>query len=149
MENRYEINSGTLALIPINDKITRVVELENSFLVSCSIHKIVDNSCRIFGSSYNGRSEGTKTLLGCNYKAPIIVSEANSIIFFPTTSPRSEKCCWLSLNHIVDYKKKEQKSVVNFHNKQQLELDISYFVLENQYYKATMLESKLRKVSVN
>lgn len=147
MEKEYEINGGTLALIPIDETTTKVIEIGDSFLVSCAPKKIVDNSCRMFGSSYNGRSDGAKTLLGGNYKAPIIISEANSIIIFPTTSPKSDKCCWLSLNNIINYQKKDNKTIINFNNNTQLELDISYFIIENQYYKATMLESKLRKLS--
>lgn len=148
MEKYYEINRGTLALIPIDEKTTKVIELEDSFFVSCTTKKIVDNSCRMFGSSYNGRSDGAKTLLGGNYKAPIIISESNSIILFPTASPKSEKCCWISLNNIINYQKKDNKTLINFNNNIQLELETSYFIIENQYYKATMLESKLRKLSL-
>ncbi len=149
MDNNYEINKGTLALIPINDKITQIIELEDSFFVNCSVNKIIDNSCRSFGSSYLGRNEGTKTLLGVNYKVPIIISEAKSIIFFPTASPRCNKCCWISLNNIVNYKKENKKTVINFLNNKEIKLDISSFVIENQIYKATMLESKLRKLTLN
>lgn len=149
MESKYEINRGTLALIPLEEKLTQVIELDDSFLISCSANKIIDNSCRSFGSSYSGRSEGTKSLLGLNYKAPIIISEAKEIIFFPTTSPRSNKCCWISLNNIVNYQKDNSNTIINFQNNRQLKLDISSFIIENQIYKATMLESKLRKLTLN
>lgn len=149
MENKYEINKGTLALIPIEEKLTQVIELEDSFFVSCSANKIIDNSCRSFGSSYTGRSEGTKTLLGINYKAPIIISEAKSIIFFPTSSPRCVNCCWISLNNIVNYKKDNKNTIISFQNNKEIKLDTSSFVIENQIYKATMLESKLRKLTLN
>lgn len=149
MKEIYEINRGTLALIPINDALTQVVELDNSFYVENSVQKIIDNSCKNFGSSFLGRSEGTKALIGINYKAPIIISELNSIIFFPTISPRSEKCCWISLNNLIDYKKESDSTIINFNNNRQIKLDVSSFIIENQIYKATMLDYKLRKLSLN
>jgi len=148
MESNYEINKETLALIPISDKLTKVIEYEQSFLIANSINKIIDTSCKAFGSSYLGRSEGTKSLLGVNYKAPIIISEAKNIIFFPTSSPRGDKCCWISLNNIKNYKKLDKSTIINFINNKELQLDISSFVIENQIYKATMLESKLRKLNL-
>jgi len=149
MDNNYEINKATLALIPLNEKITQVIELEDSFIVNCPTSKIIDNSCRCFGSSYIGRNEGSKTLLGTNYKAPIIISEINNIIFFPTSSPRLEKCCWISLNNLVNIKKDNKSTIINFENNKEITINISSFVIENQIYKATMLESKLRKLNLN
>ena len=149
MENNYEINKGTLALIPVNENITQVIELDNNFFVGCPVNKIIETSCRSFGSTYLGRTEGTKALLGINYKAPIIISELNNIIFFPTTSPRCHNCCWISLNNITNFKKNDKNTIINFVNNKELKLNISSFVIENQIYKATMLESKLRKLTMN
>lgn len=149
MDDNYEINKGTLALIPVNENITQVVEFDNNFFVGCSANKIIDTSCRSFGSTYVGRIEGTKALLGINYKAPIIISEANNIIFFPTSSPRGGNCCWLALNNINDFKKEDKNTIINFINNKEIKLNISSFVIENQIYKATMLESKLRKLTMN
>ena len=149
METNYEINKGTLALIPVSADITQVIEIDDSFFVGCSITKIVETSCRSFGSTYLGRTEGTKALIGINYKAPIIISESNNIIFFPTASPRCDSCCWISLNNINNFKKEDKDTIINFINNKQIKLNISSFVIENQIYKATMLESKLRKLTIN
>lgn len=150
MEFEYEINKGTLALIPIEENLTKVVEINGSFLVGCSANKIIDISCRAYGSSYLGRNEGTKTLLGINYKAPIIISEVNEIIFFPTASPRLEtKCCWISLNNLINFKQDNKNTTINFQNNKKVNISTSYSIIENQVYKATMLESKLRKLVIN
>ena len=149
MDDNYEINKGTLALIPVNENITQVIELDNSFFVGCPANKIIDTSCRSFGSTYIGRTEGTKALLGINYKAPIIISESKNIIFFPTASPRCGSCCWISLNNISNFKKDDKTTVINFINSKEIKLNISSFIIENQIYKATMLESKLRKLTIN
>lgn len=149
MKENYEINRGTLIIIPVTDKISQVIEDNDQFLVKKSTTKIIDDSCKYFGSSYLGRKEGTKKLIGVNYKAPIIVCETGGIIFFPTSSPRFDNCYWISLNNVKDYiRSNDNKAVVSFKNGKEIQLDLSYFILENQIYRATMLESKLMKLKI-
>lgn len=147
MEDYYEINSATLAIIPLNNKETIIHETDKKYIIRRSSNKILDDSCKTFGSSFKGRQEGSYKLLGANYKTPVIISEAKEIIFFPTTSPRTDDCCWISLQNIERYFKKDYNTLILFKNNEELEFQVSFFIIENQYYKATMLESKLRKNS--
>lgn len=143
--NNYIINSNTVALIPIKSKITRVIELESSFLINENSMKIIENSCKYFGSSYLGRHIGTKNLTGINYKSPIIIEETKNMIFFPTISPRDINCSWLSLKHINNYINKNGKIEVIFENGDKWDFNISFGSFDNQYLRATKLESILRK----
>ncbi len=145
MKNNYEINSETIAIIPVAYNVSKVIELNQSLLVKKSTTEIIDESCKFFGSSYLGRQEGTKNLIGINYKSPIIVEESLELIFFPTASPRIQDCMWIALNHIEDYYRKDLTTYINFKNGEELELEISYGSLENQILRATRLESMLRK----
>lgn len=143
--DKYEINKSTLAIIPISKNCSKVIEQENDYIINNSTTNIIDHSCKFFGSSYNGRCEGTKNLVGFNYKSPIIIEESKEIIFFPTSSPRFDNCSWISLNNIEKYIKKENISSIYFKNGLIIDLEISYSSLENQILRATMLESKLRQ----
>ena len=143
--NKYEINSSTLALIALDNLNTKVLEENNIYIVNQSVKEIINHSCKYFGSSYLGRYEGTKEIIGINYKSPIIIEESKYIIFFPTNSVRNKKCNWISLNMIKDYKKYNNTSKVIFKNNVELILDISYGSLENQILRSTLLESKIRK----
>lgn len=143
--NNYIINSNTVAIIPLKSKITRILEEDNSFIVNENSMKIIENSCEFFGSSYLGRHKGTKNLTGINYKSPIIVEESKNIIFFPTTSPRQIECSWISLSHINKYNNKNGKIEVLFENGDKYVFDMSYGSFDNQYLRATKLESILRK----
>lgn len=140
----YEINKATCAILPITDNKSKVIEKNDIFIVEKSVQRIIEDSCRYFGSSYLGRYEGTKTLIGFNYKAPIIIEESNELIFFPTSSPRFNRCSWINLKAIKDYKRNDRHAIINFENGQDLEIDISYESLENQILRATRLESILR-----
>lgn len=141
----YEISAETLAIIPIDNGRSKVVEKDRTFIVNMKPMDIIENSCQFFGSSYFGRHSGTKKLIGVSHKAPIIVEESREIIFFPTNSPRLYDCCWISLKNIEKYKKIDHKnSLVIFTSGYLLDVDISYGSLENQILRATRLESVLR-----
>ena len=142
---KYEINQDTVALCPITKNVSRVIELNNEFIVSKSTTKIMEDSCEYFGSTLYGRMQGTKSLIGISHKAPIIVEETNEIIFFPTSSSRKEdNCFWLRLKYIEKYYKDGNKITVEFKNNLSLNLDLSYGILDNQILRATRLESVLR-----
>ena len=137
----YEINYDTQIILPINEKQTKIVESEEEYLVECSALNVMEHSCEYFGSSYEGRKEGTKKLLGITHKSPIIVEESRKIIFFPTTSPEKEECIWINLEKINKfYKLDNKKSCIEFKNGDKIEFDISYGSLSNQIMRATRLK---------
>ena len=84
--NNYIVNLETLLLIPVDDNKTKVFEMEEEFLVKKNIMTIIKDSCLFFGSSFEGRKEGTKYLLNCGIKVPIIIEDSRSLILFPTFS---------------------------------------------------------------
>ena len=128
MLNNYEINKETIAIVPINNNNSKVLEEENTININKNSSMIIDDSCRFFGSSYMGRHEGTKSLLGINYKSPIVV----------------EDCHWISLKHVDKLEKNGLKTKILFKNGQELNLNVSYGSLENQLLRATRLQSIMR-----
>ena len=140
----YFINKSTCAIIPVESNLSKIIELDSEFLVNKSVKSIINESCKFFGSSYQGRFEGSKKILKMNYKLPIVVEEYNNLIFFPTSSPRYNDCIWLSLNNITSYVRSKSGSSVSFKDRV-LSLDISYYSLENQIFRATMLDSMIRR----
>ena len=142
MDN-YEINSSTLAIIPLGEDVSEVYETEAKYVISKSPNAIIKDNCEFYGSSYDGRCKGTKKLTGIKYKFPIIIEESRNIIFFPTSSVRSNENTWIALNNIKTYSEKDLNSKVTFKNNENLDLDISYYSLDNQICRAHMLNSKL------
>lgn len=141
----YEINCDTLALIPVSENETKVIEKNDVFNVKKTSMEIIDDSCKFFGSSYSGRHEGTKKLIGISHKAPIIVEETKSLIYFPTKSPRLVNCAWINLNNIKTYSSKNGKIELEFENNKKMRLNMSFGSFDNQVLRATQLESVLRK----
>ena len=143
----YEISSNTLAIIPVGENKSKIIEKDNTYIINESPNRIMDESCRYYGSSIGGRQKGTMSLTGISYKAPIIVQEEKNIIFFPTTSPRLKKCCWISVNNIDSYYYdfEKQTCIIIFDNKSRLEFDMSYWVLNNQILKSHRLDAISKK----
>ena len=140
----YEVNEDTLAIVPISETTSRVIEKDREFIIEQTPKEIIDYSCLYFGSSYEGRLEWTKHLLGISYKSPIIVEETKNLIFFPTASPRILSCAWLALKNVVNYNKKNDKCLILFENKKKLLLGISYNSFDNQILRAARLDSVMR-----
>ena len=140
----YEVNVDTLALISLNEK-TKVYEKNKVFMVNKNANKIIEDSCSFFGSSLSGRQKGTASLIGVNYKCPIIIEETRNLIFFPTCSPRTMNCSWISANNIDHYYKGTTgKAIIRFKNGQKIILSSSFGVIDNQILRSTRLESVLR-----
>lgn len=137
----YEITYDTQLILPVDRNTSKVIDNGNEYIINLPALSILEHSCEYFGSSYEGRKEGTKKLLGITHKSPIIVEESRKIIFFPTKSPDSENCIWINLEKIDKYYLiNEKKSAIVFKNGDILEFDISIGSLTNQILRATRLK---------
>lgn len=143
MLEEYEINASTLAIIPIDEKTSHVYEEEGEYIVGKNSNKLIDYNCKFYGSSYKGRCEGTKYLTGIKSKFPIIIEESRNIIFFPTSSSRSSDNSWIALNKIKKYKPDYYGTKIMFENEQEIDVPISFYSIDNQYSRATMLKARL------
>ena len=146
MDSNYQINTDTLAIIPINRKKAKVYETDGVFVINKSARKIIQDNCEYFGSSYVGRKKSTTEMTGITHKAPILVEETNNLIFFPTSSPRLNDCSWISLNNIESYKAYDDgESIIKFQNNLKLQVNASNRTIDNQVLRATKLESVIRR----
>ena len=66
-------------------------------------------------------------------KFPIIIEESRKIIFFPTTSIRTQQSSWIALNHIKDIKLEDNKTI-NSDNKVSVDDLISEIDLSREIY---------------
>ena len=143
--NNYEINEETYAVISKNVGKTEIIEKNNDYIIDNDAYKVMDDSCKYYGSSYKGRLEAAKVLLNCSYKLPILVEESSVLIFFPIKSSLLDDCCWINLNGICNIEKVDNKSQITFKNGKKIIFDISKLSLENQIYRSTKLESIIFK----
>ena len=141
----YEIDLSTVMLIGIDDFNTNIITLDDEFKLNLDSKKIIDNSCKFFGSTLNDRVSMTKRLINIKSKSPIIIEESRNIIFFPLKSIR-EKCnIWISFNNLEKYVKSGYKTLFIFKNKKEVLIDFSYYIIDNQVTRSLMLDYEVKK----
>ena len=146
MNKDFEISKSTLFLHTIGKDKTIIYEDGHKIEINKKSSKIVDNSCRFFGSFLAGRQEGNKNLIGTSIKAPVIIEESREIIFFPTSSPRIDLCNWISYNNLVKYEKIDNNHTkLFFTNGFSYDINISYNIIDNQVTRCIRLEKILLK----
>ena len=139
----YEIDLSTLMLIGIDDESTRVVTLNDEFIVKQSCKKIIDNSCKFFGSSLSDRIKATNRIVKMSMKTPIIIEDTRNIIFFPLKSTREKNNIWISFNNLANYTKKYDKTVFEFKNGKSISLNYSYYIVDNQVTRSLILDYEI------
>jgi competence protein ComK len=147
----YEVNPYTMFIKPVTygSKVySEIYELEDDYLSPFKPLEIIKKSCEYFSSSFEGRKEGTKQLIGITHKVPIVIDPTNFIYFFPTTSPTRSECVWISHEHILDYHRIDSRQTrVVFQNKQSFILPISRSSFENQMLRTALLKTTLMQRS--
>ena len=141
----YEIDLSAVMLIGIDDCKTKIITIDQEFIIDVDSKKIIDNSCRFFGSSLTERVNMTKRLININSKSPIIIEESRNIIFFPLKSIREKSNIRISYNNLEKYVKSDDKTVFHFKNNKQVVIDFSYYIIDNQVTRSLMLDYEIKK----
>ena len=142
---KYEINRGTLAIVPNETTNSLVYEEEERYLIEEKPFQIMEESCKYFGSTYDGRKNSARDILGAEYKVPIIVEDSDNLIVFPTTSPQSDECIWISLRRVKKFEKIDGTNTrIIFDNNKEIIVPCSYRSIENQVSRASRLDLIMR-----
>jgi len=144
-----EVTVNTMAIVPVpyGGRIySKIFEIDDEYVVPEKPIDIIKKSCRFYASSFEGRREGTKELIGITHKSPIVIDPVSSIYFFPTTSPNRPDCCWFSLEHVQGFFRKGNKETeVLLSNKQTLSVPISANSFRSQYQRTSLLQTKMQQ----
>ena len=141
----YEIDLSTLMLIGIDDNKTKIITFDSEFIVNIDSKKIIDSSCRFFGSSLSDRVNMTKRLINIKSKSPIVIEESRNIIFFPLKSIRDKCNIWISFNNLEKFIKSDNETIFYFKNNKQVFIDFSYYIIDNQVTRSLMLDYEIKK----
>ncbi len=146
MKQEYIINGETVVMMSINDSCCKIIEKDENFIVNKSLSKILDESCKYFGSSLKGRIESSKYILKYDYKLPIIIDEYREIIIFPLRSYFEVNNNIIFLNQIKDYEKINEGIKLILYNNSEIIIKDSFRIFENQYLRSQKLLIKLKNL---
>jgi competence protein ComK len=143
----YEINPMTLAVLPLQyggKLYSQIYQMDDELHSPFKPLELIKKSCRLFASSYEGRKEGSRQLIGITHKIPITIDSTNLMYFFPTTSPNNPRCAWISHEHVLHYEKVDStNTLIIFRNKESIIIPISIYSFENQMLRTALLRTKL------
>jgi competence protein ComK len=147
----YEMNRFTMALIPVfEDKhiYTCACEFGCTFYIPRDPYTVLRENCRYYGSSFEGRKEGTHELIHVCHKPPIIIDPIQNMFAFPTASPESPLAHWCLLSHIRGFTTIAPQQVqVQFTDGQVIHFPISAYSFSKQYHRTALLQWSLFKRS--
>lgn len=148
--NKYLINEETYAILPFDKKYSIIYEKNNEIKIRKRPTTIISNNCLLYGSSIDGRFKSTEYSTGITYKPPILLNDKSNSIFFPTASPRLNRCGWINLNSIKKiFKDSNNGTKIEFINNKIVRLAVSFNIINNQILKASRLEYILRQNKKN
>ena len=141
----YEISRGTLAVVPHKGESSLIYEDDEKYIINDTPFHIMEESCKYFGSTYEGRKNGAKNILGAEYKVPIVIEDSDNLIVFPTTSPQADDCVWISLKRVRKIERIDNYNTkIIFDNNKEIIINCSYRSIENQISRASRLDLILR-----
>ena len=137
---KYIINENTYFLVK-KDLSLEIMEEKQSYQIEENINEILNDSCKYYGSSYDGRKAGTKYLLPITSKVPIFLNEKKNIVIFPIESDRNKNNIWFVFNNILSYKKVKNYVEITFKNNEKYIFLMSFHIFKNQMIKCSQLIS--------
>ncbi|MGG3449524.1 competence protein ComK [Domibacillus aminovorans] len=111
---------------------------------------IIQKSCLHHLSTYDGRREASKLLLGTKSKVPIVIDHIEGIYLFPIVSHLKPDCVWISLFHVKELKIIDKKKTeVLFKDGQKVIVNVSMHVAFSQLALANELQKRTKIITFN
>lgn len=141
-KKQYEINGDTIGLLPFynefGDLHTKVMERNRTLCIDDKPKNIIKYNCCYYGSSYQGRKDGTLQIMGYRSIAPIVISEQLGIFFIPLESPSNDTCIWLAQSHVKRVQAtSSDRSDIIFSNDTFISVNQAKNTLETKIHRAT------------
>ena len=145
--NYYILNSDVLCFTQDlgNSNGTMVIEKDRKFNVQMDCFKLLKKSCIWYGNSYNIQRQFVIDKFNFSIKTPIVMNGKDSIIFFPTCSPNSKECIWVSYNNVDRYVKEDDYTKIYFKGGKILNISASYSTIDNQITRCIKIEKFIRE----
>lgn len=135
----YIVNKDTLMLIS-EDNNGVIYTKDGKIVINKLPTDIIKTSCLYYGSTLEGRMKFTKDVLGATYKCPIVVSETDNLIMFPTSCYKDKNCCWICFNQILNYYMLDKYKIkLIFKNNKEILIDLPIGTLEKQILRSSRL----------
>ncbi len=147
--NKYEVTPLTMAILSDESEDgtlhTYIMEEIREYAVKATPTKVIDDACRFFGSTLEGRLDGTRDISNITHKAPITIDPSSGLYFFPTASPKNKKCSWIAHSHVefLIPMHQDKKTQIIFKNGKNVMVNVSYGSMLNQIQRTAQFRYSL------
>lgn len=125
-----------------NKLSTNIIYNNKTEEIKQSINKYIDDICKYYGSSLKGRNASSSYILKNSYKCPIILSEKKNVILFKISD--LYYTYWINYNNIFSINQLSDKIELIFNNDNNLLINCSKYIINNQITKSALLLSYLQ-----
>ena len=148
--NNYIINEDVLCFTKNDEKDneTLIIEKKKRLSINNDCLKFLKRCCKWYGNSYNIQRQFVIDKFNYYIKTPIILYGNTVMIFFPTTSPGSDECIWISYNNVDRYVKENDYTKIYFKGGKILNISASYTTIDSQITKCIKIEKYLSNILV-
>lgn len=149
----YVLNDDVLCFTQDVEDENNILIIEKKYRTSVKMDcfKFLKKSCSFYGHSYKIQRQFIIDNFNYYIKTPIVLSEYDMIIFFPTTSPKSKECIWIAYNNVERYVRENKYTKIFFKGGKVLNVSAPYSTIDSQITKCIKIEKfinnmKLKKV---
>lgn len=146
--NNYILNSDVLCFTQDveNENNVLIIEKKSKICFKSDCLKIIKFSCNYYGHSYKIQRQFIIDNFNFYIKTPIVLSEYEMIIFFPTTTPKSKECIWIAYNNIERYVSENNYTKIFFKGGKVLNVSASYTTIDSQITKCIKIEKFINNI---
>lgn len=112
----------------------------NVYYIEQPIFEYINMLCVCFGCTYDGRKNAAKYILQIKQKVPILLSEVNRNIIFPTVSSKRKDCIWIHSNAVQSFHKIQKKTKIVFITGEEYIIDAEYRTVKRQMQRCVQLK---------
>ncbi|NJH67782.1 competence protein ComK [Staphylococcus agnetis] len=159
-QNNYIIMKGDMFLRPTDgpygiNQSTEILKYdEPPIIVHEPLIKIIENSCKCYGETYQSRKAQTRRISNLKSKLPINITPIFPSFYFPSHSDRATENSWMNMHFVERIKKlKGAKVKITFVNGQSVILNVSEHTISTQYRNCItfsyLLDRKAKALTTN
>jgi competence protein ComK len=146
----FLIDEKVCAIIPYYNEYgelcSRVVKDDGDIKLKISPIRLLEESCITYGSTFRGRIEAIKYLMGFKKRIPLTVSCKKNIFAFPINSHLRKDEIWIFTNKVLKYREvKKSVTRITFRNFKEIDIEISFSSFDSQFNRSIACIYHLRQ----
>lgn len=128
---------------------TRIWDKDGVYFSTFTCMELLEEACLRSGTSFQGKLDAIKALLSFKQNIPVPICLEHRICAIPAESPRKWDCTWYFYAHVKDLKRQGKQTLLQFHNDEELLINVSIYKSKQQLWKAAHILTHFKLLGTN